>query len=53
MCWAALRMTFRVLVANGLLKPLGNPTANAVKYFARVTLQELSDDVKWTSAPDK
>jgi hypothetical protein len=36
-----------VLVAKGLLKPLGNPSANAVKYFARVTLLELCDDAKW------
>ncbi len=36
-----------VLVAKGLLKPLGNPTPNAVKYFARVTLEELCDDAKW------
>jgi hypothetical protein len=36
-----------LLVSNGLLKPLGHPTDNAVKYFALVTVQELKDDVKW------
>jgi hypothetical protein len=30
-----------ILVANGLLKPLGNPGQSTVKYFATVTLQEL------------
>jgi hypothetical protein len=38
-----------LLVSKELLKPLGNPNDNAVKYFARVTLEELSNDVKWIS----
>jgi hypothetical protein len=38
-----------LLVSKGLLKPLGDPNDNAVKYFARVTLEELSNDVKWIS----
>ncbi|MBI4660169.1 MAG: hypothetical protein HY735_15120 [Verrucomicrobia bacterium] len=36
-----------ILVANGLLKPLGNPVQSSVKYFATVTLQELWADTKW------
>jgi hypothetical protein len=36
-----------VLVANGFLKPLGNPADNAVKFFALVTLEELKADPKW------
>jgi hypothetical protein len=36
-----------VLVSNGLLKPLGHPGDNAVKFFAFVTLQELRTDPKW------
>ena len=38
-----------VLVANGLLKPLGHPGDNAVKFFALVTLEPLRVDVKWLS----
>jgi hypothetical protein len=36
-----------ILVAHGLLKPLGNPVPSSVKFFATVTLQELHDDTKW------
>jgi hypothetical protein len=36
-----------VLVANGLLKPLGDPVQSSVKYFARVVLEELSENVDW------
>src|SRR5213594_1648561 len=36
-----------VLVARGLLRPLGHPTPNTVKFFATVTLKELWQDVKW------
>ena len=36
-----------ILVAKGLLKPLGRPPANGVKYFATATLVELQRDVKW------
>jgi hypothetical protein len=38
-----------VLVRTGLLKPLGHPPANAVKYFATVTLAQLRDDAQWLS----
>jgi hypothetical protein len=33
-----------ILVANGLLKPLGKPAQNARKYFARVEILMLADD---------
>jgi len=36
-----------VLVSKGLLKPLGHPTNNAVRYFALAALQELRSDSKW------
>src|ERR1700733_1203611 len=36
-----------VLISGGLLKPLGNPPMNGVKYFATVTLEELRSDTKW------
>jgi hypothetical protein len=36
-----------MLIAEGLLKPLGRPPANGVKYFATTTLDELRRDVKW------
>jgi hypothetical protein len=36
-----------VLVATGLLKPLGRPPETGVKYFATVTLEELRRDPKW------
>lgn len=35
-----------VLVRARLLKPLGSPPANAVKYFATVEVLELAADVK-------
>lgn len=38
-----------VLVREGLLKPLGNPPANAVKYFATVEVLELAADTKQLS----
>jgi hypothetical protein len=42
-----------ILVANGLLKPLGRPPANGLKYFSTATLTELHQDVKWlTRASD-
>ena len=37
----------RVLVAAGLLKPLGRPSQTAQKYFALIVLQQLRSDVKW------
>lgn len=36
-----------ILIAKGLLKPLGRPPANGAKYFAGATLEELRRDVKW------
>jgi hypothetical protein len=38
-----------LLVANGMLKPLGSPRRSAVKYFALSVLRQLRDDVKWMS----
>jgi len=36
-----------VLVAKRLLKPLGNPPANGVKYFSTMPLLELTKDAAW------
>ena len=36
-----------VLVAARLLKPLGNPPQNGVKYFATREVLELAADEKW------
>ncbi len=36
-----------VLVSHGLLKPLGHPASQSVKFFALVTLNELRNDSKW------
>jgi hypothetical protein len=36
-----------VLVAARLLKPLGNPQPNSVKYFASVEVLELAKDRNW------
>jgi hypothetical protein len=36
-----------VLVAKRLLKPLGNPPANGVKYFCTLSLLELTKDPAW------
>ena len=36
-----------ILVATKLLKPLGNPPANGVKFFATSTVLELTKDEKW------
>lgn len=33
-----------VLAKAGLLSPLGNPSANAIKYYATVEVAELSED---------
>jgi hypothetical protein len=38
-----------VLVSNGLLKPLGHPGDNAVKFFAFANLEPLRSDTKWLS----
>lgn len=36
-----------VLVSNRLLKPLGNPQPNSVKYFATTEILELTKDRGW------
>jgi hypothetical protein len=36
-----------VLVAAKLLKPLGNPPVNGIKYFATVDVLESSQDSRW------
>src|ERR1700679_4323250 len=36
-----------VLVANDLLKPLGDPVQSSVKYFATAVLQELAQNIEW------
>jgi len=36
-----------ILVAAGLLKPLGRPPRASTKYFATATLEQLRSDVKW------
>jgi hypothetical protein len=36
-----------ILVANRLLKPLGNPPVNGVKFFAASDILELIDDRAW------
>ena len=36
-----------MLVANGMLKPLGRPPVNGVKYFSTAALEELRRDAKW------
>ncbi len=37
----------RVLVARGLLKPLGHPAPNGPKYFLTALLDDLKRDEKW------
>ena len=37
------------LVSAKLLKPLGNPKPNSVKYFATADLLEVSKDHRWLS----
>ena len=42
-----------ILVAKGLLQPLGHPPANGLKYFSTAALTELHQDVNWlTRASD-
>jgi hypothetical protein len=36
-----------VLIAAGLLKPLGQPAPNAIKYFATTTICDLKQDAHW------
>jgi len=38
-----------VLIRAGLLRPLGRPSPNCVKYFATVELLRLGSDVRWLS----
>ena len=38
-----------VLVKAGLIKPLGRPAQNSVKYYAAAELEELRADRKWLS----
>ncbi len=35
------------LVKSKLLKPIGNPIRNAVKYFAAVEIEALAGDKEW------
>lgn len=42
-----------VLVAAGLLKPLGQPASNASKYFATTVLCELKQDANWLARATK
>jgi hypothetical protein len=36
-----------ILISRGLLKPLGHPSGNTVKYFATTVIEALRADVKW------
>jgi len=36
-----------ILIAGGLLKPLGNPAPNAPKFFARVKIERCAQDIVW------
>jgi hypothetical protein len=36
-----------ILIAKGLLKPLGHPAHNGQKYFLAKTLEDLRRDGKW------
>jgi hypothetical protein len=36
-----------MLIATGLLKPLGHPPRNGTKFFATETLEHLRRDEKW------
>ena len=36
-----------ILVAAGLLKPLGHPARNSTKFFATETLEQFRRDEKW------
>jgi len=38
-----------VLITKRLLRPLGKPAPNAIKYFARRDIEQLSDDSAWLS----
>ena len=36
-----------ILLKAGLLKPLGHPPHNGIKYFGAATLADLREDVQW------
>lgn len=36
-----------VLIAAGLLKPLGHPPKSGSKYLATISLEELRNDTRW------
>lgn len=36
-----------ILIATGMLKPLGHPPRNSVKFFSTETLEQLRHDQKW------
>lgn len=38
-----------ILIARGLLRPLGHPAHNGQKYFLTATLEDLRRDEKWYS----
>lgn len=38
-----------ILIAKGLLKPLGHPAHNGQKHFLTATLEDLRRDEKWYS----
>lgn len=38
-----------ILMSNRLLKPLGKPPPNGIKYFASMTVVELAKDEQWLS----
>ena len=38
-----------ILAARGFLTPLGNPTPNCEKFFARVRIVELAENEEWLS----
>lgn len=38
-----------ILVSAGMLKPLGHPARNGMKFFATQTLEQLRQDEKWLS----
>lgn len=38
-----------ILTSAGLLKPLGHPLPNGVKYFSATTLAKLCEDTQWLS----
>jgi hypothetical protein len=42
-----------ILISAKLLKPLGNPSYNGSKYFAAVTIMELSLNCEWLDKATK